>query len=100
MIVATRFIFLIFGAAGAQIANGLGLVALLLAAFLGWRRFRVVWLAGLVVVFAGLATFWFARATGSGKISGALSNGVVELIVYTVICVAGYLGGRGLRRLR
>lgn len=89
-----------FGASvGAQIASGLGLVALVVCAALGWRRAGLHWCLAPAVGGAIAAHYLFADTTG-GKVLTAQSNVAFELIVYVFICLVGYALGALARRAR
>ncbi len=100
MVRIARMIAFFFSAVGVQIASGVGLVVLLIAGFLGWRRTGVHWLLAPAIAGAIVAHMMFEGVSTSGKVVNALSNGLFELIVYVFICLVGYGLGALARRWR
>lgn len=100
MVRIARMIGFFFSAVGVEIASGVGLVALLVAALIGWNRAGVHWLLAPAVVGAIAAQTIFAGVSTEGKVVNALSNGVFLLFVYVFICLVGYGIGALARRLR
>ena len=100
MVRIARMIAFFFSAVGVQIASGVGLVVLLIAAFLGWKRAGVHWLLAPAIAGAIVAHMMFEGVSTSGKVVNALSNGLFELIVYVFICLVGYGLGALARRWR
>ena len=100
MVRIARMIGFFFSAVGVQIASGVGRVALLVAAFLGWKRAGLHWLLAPAVAGVIGAHMMFEGVSTSGKVVNALSNGAFELIVYVFICLVGYGLGALARRLR
>jgi hypothetical protein len=100
MVVAIRLLFLLLSAVTVAIAKGLGVVVLLAAGLLGWRRSNPAWLLAVAVVGAIAGHEMFADLGGAGKTGGALSNGVFLFCVCFLMAGAGYLAGRSLRHWR
>lgn len=100
MVRIARMIGFFSSAVGVEIASGVGLAALLVAAVLGWKRAGLHWLLAPAVAGAIVAQMMFAGVSTSGKVVNALSNGAFQLIVYVFICLVGYGVGAIARRLR
>ena len=100
MVRIARMIVFFFSAVGVQIASGVGLVALLVAAFLGWRKAGLHWLLAPAVGGAIVAHMLFEGVSTGGKVVNAQSNAVFELVVYGFICLVGYGLGALARRWR
>lgn len=100
MVRIARMIGFFFSAVGVEIASGVGLVALLVAALIGWKRAGLHWLLAPAVAGAIVAQAMAAGVSTSGKVVNSLSNGVFQLFIYVFICLAGYGIGALARRLR
>ena len=100
MVRIARMIGFFFSAVSVQIASGVGLVALIVAALLGWKGAGVHWLLARAVAGAIAAHVMFEGASTGGKVVNAMSHGVFELIVYVFICLVGYGLGALARRMR
>ena len=100
MVRIARMIGFFFSAVGVQIASGVGLVALIVAVVLGWRRAGLHWLLAPAVAGAIVAHLMFEGVSTGGKVVNAMSNGAFELIVYVFICLVGYGLGALARRWR
>ena len=98
MVRIARLIGFFFSAVGVELASGVGLVALVVAALLGWKRAGVHWLLAPAVAGAIAAQTMFAGVSTGGKVVNATSNGAFQLIVYIFICLAGYGLGALARR--
>ncbi|MCB1543756.1 MAG: hypothetical protein H6872_14040 [Methylobacteriaceae bacterium] len=98
MVRIARLIGFFFSAVGVELASGVGLVALVVAALLGWKRAGVHWLLAPAVAGAIAAQTMFAGVSTGGKVVNAMSNGAFQLIVYIFICLAGYGLGALARR--
>lgn len=98
MVKVLRYAGFLASAVWTQLASGIGLAALAVAFFMGWRRIGIVWLAAPTVLFAAGAVAWFGKVTGQSKVSTALSNFGFEIIVTLTICLIGYIAGRIARR--
>ena len=98
MVRIARLIGFFFSAVGVELASGVGLVALAVAALLGWKRAGVHWLLAPAVAGAIAAQTMFAGVSTGGKVVNAMSNGAFQLIVYIFICLAGYGLGALARR--
>ncbi|MCB1541584.1 MAG: hypothetical protein KDJ25_12330 [Rhodoblastus sp.] len=100
MVRIARLIGFFFSAVGVQIASGVGLVALIVAALLGWKRAGLHWLLAPAVAGAVVAQTMFAGVSTDGKVVNAMSNDAFQLIVYVFVCLVGYGLGALARRLR
>ena len=100
MVRIARMIGFFFSAVGVQIASGVGLAALIVAALLGWKRAGLHWLLAPAVAGAIAAHVVFEGVSTGGKVVNAMSNGAFELIVYVFICLVGYGLGALARRWR
>ncbi len=98
MLLAFRFLWLILFTAAEHFRDGLAWPALALALLLGWRGFRIYWLAAPTLALAIYASQVYAHATGEGKISGAMGNFAFETMVFGFLALAGYGAGRFWRR--
>ena len=98
MILAFRFLGLMFLGVFAHFGDGLAFVALAAAGLIGWRGLAFFWLALPTVALALAANQLYAHSTGTGKLSGALGNAVFELAVFAILSLAGFWLGRLLRR--
>lgn len=94
MVVAFRLLWLIIFACFEHLKDGLAWPALFLAFLLGWRGLRPWWLLAPIICLAGAANHIYANATGETKIAGALGNVPFELMVFAVLSLVGYVGGR------
>ncbi|HMN74400.1 MAG TPA: hypothetical protein PKA55_21255 [Rhodoblastus sp.] len=100
MVRIARMIGFFFSAVGVQIASGVGLAALAVAAALGWKKAGLHWLLAPAVGGAVVGHLMFEGVSTGGKVVNAQSNVVFELIVYVFICLVGYGIGALARRLR
>lgn len=100
MVRIARMIAFFFSAVGVQIASGVGLVALVVAAVLGWKKAGLHWLLAPALGGAIVAHLMFEGVSTAGKVVNAQSNLVFELLVYVFITLVGYGLGALARRLR
>ena len=100
MVRIARMIGFFLSAVGVELASGVGIVALIVAAILGWKRAGLHWLLAPAVAGAIVSQMLFAGLSTGGKVINAMSNGVFPLIVYVFICLVGYGLGALARRLR
>lgn len=100
MVRIARMIGFFLSAVGVELASGVGLAALVLAAVLGWKRAGLHWLLAPAVAGAIVSQVLFAGVSTGGKVINAMSNGVFPLIVYIFICLVGYGLGALARRFR
>ena len=98
MILVFRFISLLFLGVAAHFGDGLAFLALAAAGLIGWRGLAIVWLALPTVTLAVFASQFYAEATGTDKLSGAMGNGVFQLAVFAVLSLIGFWLGRLARR--
>ena len=100
MVIIARWIGFIMSSVWIEVAHGLGLVALLLAVLIGYRRMRAFWLVVPVLGGALAAHGLFGPLASGGKIDAALSNIVFLLLIYVLIALIGYGIGALLRAWR
>lgn len=100
MVGIVRLIGFIVSAIGVQLASGIGAVALVLAALIGFYQMRFFWLLVPMIGGAVAAHYLFEDVATGGKVVNALSNLPFELIVYVIICLVGFGLGVFARRWR
>lgn len=98
MIVVVRLIGLLIAAAAIQLTKAPGIVAFLVAALAGWRRFNPLWIGAIALVAAALTQWLDLEQPAGGKAAVALSNSIFGFFVFLLIAGLGYILGRILRR--
>jgi hypothetical protein len=100
MVVIARWIGFVISAVAVQLASGIGLLALVLCALLGWFRVSFFWILVPLIGGAVAAHFLFDDVSSGGKVVNAMSNLTFELIIYAIICLFGFAIGALARRFR
>ena len=85
-------------AVAAHFQDGLAFPTVLLAALIGWRGWRPWWIVPVFVAEAVYASDLFARAGGTGKLPGAMSNVFFQLFVFALLALIGLGLGWAFRR--
>jgi hypothetical protein len=98
VLLAIRLFWLALLAASYHFQSGLAYPTLALSALIGWRAWRAWWLAPLVVAPAIYASHFYADATGSGKLPGAMSNVLFQCGVFALLALTGFAVGWAVRR--
>ena len=98
MLLVIRLFWLTLEAVGMHFQNGLAYPTLILAALIGWRGWRIYWLAPLIIIPAAFAAQLYADATGRGKLPGAMSNVIFECGVFALLALLAFAAGRAVLR--